>query len=306
MTRRSRLIATIAAAGLALTPGSADAVPCADVAVYPGDSAPKLAIAQWMAYGAERAAIPRELPVMGALVASGLSNLSFGHADEVGYFQMRLGIWNQGQYAGYPDNPQLQLQWFIDLATKVRQTRRAAGEPDPAIDEHRWGDWIADVLRPAEQFRGQYQLRLAEARSLVGPPCTPPAAGEPLTPPPPTRPAVDRAAPALQVSGQRRQRALRTGAIILTARCAAEPCVTAATATIVLPRARRALKIALPLRALAAGEDRPLRFVPDSGARKRLRAALRSRRSIVASVRIIAIDAAGNRSARTHTVRVTG
>jgi len=305
VTRRGRLIATIAAAGLALTPASADAVPCADVAAYPGDLSPRLTFAQWMAHGAERATLPRELPVMGALVASGLENLRGGHGDAVGFFGMRLGIWNKGRYAGYPDNPQLQLQWFVDVATQVRQTRLAAGEPDPAIDEHRWGDWIADVLRPAEQARGRYQLRLAEARSLVGAPCTPPAAGEPPIAPPLTRPAADSTAPALQLSGQRRQRALRAGAIVLTARCPAEPCVTAATVTIVLPRPRRALKIALPLRALAAGDDRRLRFVPDPGARKRIRAALRLQRSIAASVRVIAIDAAGNRSA-TQTVRVTG
>jgi hypothetical protein len=30
-------------------------------------------------------------------------------------------------------------------------------------------EWIADAERPAEQFRGRYQLRLEEARSLIAP-----------------------------------------------------------------------------------------------------------------------------------------
>jgi hypothetical protein len=30
------------------------------------------------------------------------------------------------------------------------------------------GEWIADLERPAEQFRGRYGRRLAEARTLLG------------------------------------------------------------------------------------------------------------------------------------------
>jgi hypothetical protein len=306
MTRRGRLVTMIAAVALAIAPAPADAVPCAEVAAYPGDGAPRLAIAQWMAYGAERAATPRELPVMGALVESGLTNLPNGEGDAAGYFGMRRGIWDQGAYAGYPGNPRLQLQWFLDQTAKVRQTRLAAGEPDPAVDEHRWGDWIADVLRPPEQRRGLYARRLAEARALVGPPCTPPAPGAPPLPPPLPPPAADRIAPVLRLSARRRQRVLRTGAIVLTARCPAEPCALAAAATIVLPRARPALRIVLRPTALAAGDTRRLRFVPSAAARGRIRAALRSRPSLTASVRVVAIDAAGNRSARTRTVYVTG
>jgi hypothetical protein len=36
-------------------------------------------------------------------------------------------------------------------------------------DPNKWGDWIADVERPAEEYRGRYQLRLDEARQLLGP-----------------------------------------------------------------------------------------------------------------------------------------
>lgn len=34
-------------------------------------------------------------------------------------------------------------------------------------DPTRWGDWIANVERPAEQLRGRYQLRLDQARALA-------------------------------------------------------------------------------------------------------------------------------------------
>jgi hypothetical protein len=314
MTHRGRLAAAIAVSGLMLAPApapaSASARLCTDVAAYPGDDAPQTAIAQWMADGASIAAAPRELPVMGALVESGLRNLRQGDVDSVGYFGMRVGIWDRGEYAGYPDNPSLQLKWFIDQAAAARKKRLAAGGPDPAPDENRWGDWIADVVAAPANLRGRYQLRLGEARTLIGPPCTPPGEGAPPLPPPSSPPsppsAVDTTAPVLQLSVPRRQRALRAGAIVLTVRCPAEPCTTAATATIVLPRARQALKIALRPRVLAAGETRRLRLVPGSNARERIRAALRSRPSVTASVRVTAIDAAGNRSARTRTVHLTG
>src|SRR3712207_7547243 len=51
--------------------------------------------------------------VMAALVESGVANLNFGDRDSVGFFQMRTGIWNQGEYAGYPEKPELQMKWFI-------------------------------------------------------------------------------------------------------------------------------------------------------------------------------------------------
>ena len=153
---------------------AATAAECPAENVYPGDTAAKPAIAAWMALAAARAGLPRELPVMAALESSGLANLKSGDADSVGYFQMRTGIWNQGEYAGYPEKPELQIKWFIDQARAVRQSRLAAGSPDPAADPARYGEWIADVERPAEQYRGRYQLRLEEARDLIGSACTEP------------------------------------------------------------------------------------------------------------------------------------
>ena len=84
---------------------------------------------------------------------------------------MRVGIWNTGPYAGFPENPELQLTWFIDQALQVRARRVAAGDIGFGLDPNKWGEWVADVQRPAAELRGRYQLRLAEARMLVGPDC---------------------------------------------------------------------------------------------------------------------------------------
>jgi hypothetical protein len=147
------------------------------VGAYPGDSAPQEAVAAWMAQEAEARGIPRELPLMAALVESGLANLDHGDADSVGFFQMRTSVWNSGPYAGYPDDARLQLRWFLDEAVAVKQKRLADGLP---LDSQHYGDWIADVERPAEQYRGRYQLRLDEARELLALPASDeqPAANE--------------------------------------------------------------------------------------------------------------------------------
>jgi hypothetical protein len=134
---------------------------------YPGDGAGQKALAKWLAKQAEEAGLPPELPVMAALVESGVRNLDFGDADSVGFFQMRVSIWNKGEYAGYPDNPGLQIKWFIDTALAHKKAQIAAGDAGFGKDPRTWGEWIADVERPAEQYRGRYQLRLAEARRLL-------------------------------------------------------------------------------------------------------------------------------------------
>ncbi len=157
-------------------PAEAAAVPGAPVAdlaavaaaapdAYPGDSAPKEQIAAWMAGQAEKRGLPPELPLMASLVESGMKNLNFGDADSVGFFQMRVGIWNQGEYAGYPEKPELQVKWFLDTAEQVKKQRLAAGKP--IDDPNSYGEWIADVERPAEQYRYRYQEKLAEAKDLL-------------------------------------------------------------------------------------------------------------------------------------------
>jgi murein DD-endopeptidase MepM/ murein hydrolase activator NlpD len=154
-----------------LEPAKVEAQAVAAAAVvggYPGDDAPKEQIAAWMAARAQAAGIPPELPVMAALVESRLSNVNYGHADSIGFFQMRTSIWDQGEYAGYGSDPEKQIKWFIDHAVHEKQKRVADGYTNFLTDETKWGDWVADVERPAEEYRGRYQERLAEARALLG------------------------------------------------------------------------------------------------------------------------------------------
>ena len=149
---------------------------------YPGDHASKAAIAQWMAEWAKRAGLPPELPVMAALVESGLTNVnSYIDHDSLGFFQMRTSIWLR-DFPDFPHRPELQLKWFIDHALEVKRQRLAAGQTAFVSDQGQWGNWIADVERPAAAYRGRYQLRLAEARSLLGQPAGPPAPAEPAAP----------------------------------------------------------------------------------------------------------------------------
>jgi hypothetical protein len=134
---------------------------------YPGNDASKDELAKWLAKQADKHGLPPELPVMASLVESGVKNLNYGDADSVGFFQMRVGIWNQGAYKGYPEHPELQAKWFIDQALAVKKKAIAAGDADFGKDPSKWGEWIADIERPAEQYRGRYQLRLREARGLL-------------------------------------------------------------------------------------------------------------------------------------------
>ena len=132
---------------------------------YPGDSAPREKVAAWMATAARKRGLPAELPVMASLVESGMRNINYGDADSVGFFQMRVSIWNRGEYAGYPNSPEKQLDWFLDHAKAVKDQRVSRGQ---SLDSSHYGEWIADVERPAAQYRGRYQLRLADARALLG------------------------------------------------------------------------------------------------------------------------------------------
>ena len=129
---------------------------------YPGDEATPQQLAAWMGARAQRAGLPPELPVMAALTESGLRNLSYGDRDSVGFFQMRLGIWDEGAYAGYPDHPDLQIQWFIDHALAAR-----AQDPALAQSPTTWGDWVANVEQPASEYRYRYQLQLSAAEELL-------------------------------------------------------------------------------------------------------------------------------------------
>ena len=289
---RRALAIAVAAAALA-APASAEA---ADCLTYPGDEAPKATLAGWMAYGASARGVPGELPVTAALVESSLTNLPPGDAGYAGYFQMRLDIWNQGAYAGYPANPQLQLNWFVDTALQVLASKRAT-DPSYGATESRWGEWIADVERPAEQFRGRYQPRVGESRALIGAGCIPD--GEPAPPPAET---TDATPPELDLARPRPLRRLR--GLALAVGCPGEGCTVAAGARIALPGAARVYRLRSAPRTLAAGARATLtmRFG------RRLRAALAKRRALGrrtrAQVSVRATDAAGNDSSEQRRVRL--
>jgi hypothetical protein len=133
---------------------------------YPGDTASREEIAQWMGAGAEAAGLPAALPVIAALTESGLRNLQYGDADSIGYFQMRTSLWNRDKYAGFPNAPDRQLMWFVDIAKAVREAMRQRGQ-DPTGHPELYGEWAADVTRPPEQYRGRFQAKLAEAQQLL-------------------------------------------------------------------------------------------------------------------------------------------
>ena len=134
---------------------------------YPGDDAPAEAVAEWMGRAAQAGGIPAELPVMSALVESGLKNLQFGDRDSIGFFQMQKSVWNHGPYAGYAGRPSLQLRWYINQANTVRDGWVKAGEADFGTDPRQYGRWAGDIGRPDPRYRGRYQLRLGEARRLL-------------------------------------------------------------------------------------------------------------------------------------------
>jgi len=126
---------------------------------YPGPKATKQELACWLAANAKRRGIPPELPIMAALVESGLVNNphQLDH-DSTGFFQMRHSIWD-GRYPGYQKHPDKQVDWFLDEAAAV--AKRYPGS------QHNLGRWCADIERPAAQYRGRYATRYEEAKKLV-------------------------------------------------------------------------------------------------------------------------------------------
>jgi hypothetical protein len=111
---------------------------------------------------------------MAALVASNLTDMKGGDRDSVGFFQMRVGIWNHGKYAGYPDKPELQLEWFVDQALAAGKKRAAAG-----IDGKDSSKWGVPRAIPAAARRGAPAARFLTARLLRFPAC---ASSSPVEP----------------------------------------------------------------------------------------------------------------------------
>jgi len=248
--------------------------------VYPGDSATQARLARWMARGAADRGLPRELPVMAGVAESGLRNLD--GADFDGYFSMHRTL-NAGDYRGFPKHPELQLDWFLDSATSVRQHRLAAGLDDPAVDDSAFGLWIADVERPAPQNRSGYQPYLEQARRLIGSSCPPPV-------------STAAAPPGLRVRLARRQRP-SGGTVLVRLNCPQEDCLAGAVLGTVVKGTLR--------EARASGDP------PDSGwldlrvaVPRAGRKLLARGRAVSATVRAIGVDAAANAATVERRVRL--
>ena len=133
---------------------------------------------KWLASEAKKAGLPPELPVMASLVESGVKNLKGGDADSAGFFQMRVGIWDNGPYKGYRMNPQLQAKWFIDNALagqegapRGRQVRHRPGLVRRVDRGRRAPGGAVPLQVPAAPDRGaQADRRLSAGAATAGPP----------------------------------------------------------------------------------------------------------------------------------------
>lgn len=275
----------LAASGAWSTP--ARAAVCGGEVAYPGDTAESVDFANWMANGAFRAKLPSELPVMAALVESGLRNLNYGDADSVGFFQMRTSIWNKGIYKGYLKNPELQLQWFLTTAADVRASYIKNGKGDPALSSATYGVWIADIERPAAQYRGRYQPRLKDAQALIGQSC-----GNLV--------GVNVLAPMSSLRLTRRQHPARSGRISASVRCPKDACLASMSVTFRLPGRRKPVKLASDTTMLAPGHRARVKVTVPRSIRSKIRRQLPGRSTTRARVRI---SVAGTNGAATVRVR---
>jgi hypothetical protein len=239
-------------------PGPGDPCP----ASYPGDDADRGPIARWMARAAAMRDVPQELPVMAALAESGLRNLNRRGNPFTGFFSMHRSL-DKGEYHGFPRNPALQLEWFLDTAVIVRQREIAEGAEEYGSGPDAYGLWIADVERPAPQNRDGYQPYLDDADDLLTESCRP------------ADHSADGTPPALRVKAAKRQR----DAVVLSVRCPSEACMVAAQAS-----PRRRVRAAPAVAAEADAVTLTLRA--------------RARRSVNLVVTVTAVDVAGNATRR--------
>ena len=114
-----------------------------------------------MGGGAVARDLPPELPVMAALVESGLAISPYGDADCVGFFQMRERSGTRASTPAIPTGPTCSSS---GSSTTPCSSARAACQGPRHSPSSSYGQWIADVERPAAQYRDRYQLRLSEAR----------------------------------------------------------------------------------------------------------------------------------------------
>ena len=76
---------------------------------------------------------------------------------------MRVGIWNQGEYEGYPEEPEQQINWFLDTA-EAGQGRRASPPGSPSTTRTGSASGSPTSSAPPSEYRYRYQLKLEEAQ----------------------------------------------------------------------------------------------------------------------------------------------
>lgn len=226
-----------------------------------------------MATAALAEEIPGELPVMAALVESGMRNLNYGDRDSVGFFQMRTSIWNTGKYKGYPKKPDLQLRWFLDTAASVRKSHIISGKGDPARTTATYGVWIADIERPAEQYRGRYQQRIEEAAELVERGC-------------PGLSGINVLAPKSSLRIDRKQHPARSGSISVGVKCPEAACIADLGVAFRLPGRRGVLKFKSDTTMLSAGSTQKVKIRVPRSVRVSIRKRLAGGRTTRARARI--------------------
>lgn len=264
---------------------AAAATECPAANPYPGDDAGAVATANWMARGAGAAGLPGELPVMAALVESGLRNLPDGGSGYAGFFQMSARYFDRGAYAGFASRPELQLRWFTDTAVAVRERRLADGRPDPLLDDRSWGEWIADVERPAARYRDRYQLRLADARALIEGGCE-------------TAPPADDGISLWGGTEQPLRRRVRVAVVC------ADTCQTSANGMLRLPERGERFALTPASGAAAAGEKLRLALKLPRAATRAARKALRRGERVRARIDVSAVASDGVESSGRRVVRL--
>jgi hypothetical protein len=118
-----------------------------------------------------------------------------------------------------------------------------------------------------------------------------------------TQSAADLVPPSLTLSGRTTQRIDRGGALAVNAACGTEPCTVTARGSISMPGAAAVYKLVSAKASLPAGGKAKLKLKVPHKALGAVRLALGSGHAVRARVTVTAVDAAGNRTTRTRTIR---
>ena len=144
----------------------AAAVAAAAPDAYPGDSAPREQIAAWMAGQA------REARAAAAAAADGLAGRVGDEEPQLRRRRLASGssrcASGSGTRAPTPATPRSPSCRSSGSSIRPRRSS-ASGSPraSRSTDPNQFGEWIADVERPAAQYRGRYQTKLEEANGLL-------------------------------------------------------------------------------------------------------------------------------------------